>query len=374
VIKEFAMMQQRHSPARSAFTVIELLVVIGIIAVIISLTAAAVMAIIRGQEKSTTELTIRRVGESATANARAVFDQAKELQIPASVMNLANGDPRRAKVIWQKLQLKRNFPMTFREAIYPWAIDGNPAAGSVPGLLPPLGTGKASPISPNDLPPLDSYVTAIKGILATLPQPVTTWPFAAPNTFDPDESSHLLLLALSVKRRGVSFNAESALGPGALYVDPQHQIKGFKDAWDQPIVFFRWPTDFPDNLANAGDLQDPEGTLLDANWNNQILYNSTTPIPGRTDFVLGRYGVYWFEQLCHLVHDPTQGAAVWQRAFYSPLAIVSAGPNKRLGFYPTTPPNPPLIGPLYPMNTPNFGMALDRTADSFDNIVSTTLK
>jgi type II secretory pathway pseudopilin PulG len=340
------MMRQPRSqrPGRPSFTVLELLVVIGIIAVIISLTTAAVMAIIRSQETSTTAGAIRKVNGELQAYVRTVLDQAKELPIPASVTNLAGGDPRRAKVIWQKLQLKRNFPMTFREALYPWAVDGDPT--------------KASPISQTDLPPVDSYVKAVQPLVAA-------GAFAPPGTFIPDESSHLLLLALSTTRRGVSFDPEQALGPSAIYFDAAHNIRGFADAWGQPVVFFRWPTDFPDNLANAVDLQDSaDRTLLDANWNNATLYNSTSgPI-------LGRYGVYWFEQLCHLVHDPT--ASKWTpRGFYAPPAIVSGGPNKRLGLLQV-----PFNWGLPTAPSPNFGMALDSTdpQGANDNIYSYTLK
>src|SRR5262245_2199701 len=95
-------------PRRAAFTVLELLVVVGIIATIVSLTIAAIAAIIVAQEKSTTELTSRRIDEGVKAHMRAVLDQAKELPVPNSVLAMAGGDPRRAKVIWLKLQLKRH--------------------------------------------------------------------------------------------------------------------------------------------------------------------------------------------------------------------------------------------------------------------------
>src|SRR5262245_8813383 len=101
------MLPRPGRPARRpAFTVIELLVVIGIIAVIISLASAAVMAVIQAQEKSTTEGHIRKINTALQNQRRAGLDQAKDMVIPNSVLAIAGGDQERAKVIWQKLQLK----------------------------------------------------------------------------------------------------------------------------------------------------------------------------------------------------------------------------------------------------------------------------
>jgi hypothetical protein len=300
-------------------------------------------------------------------------------------MAIANNDPRRAKVIWIKLQLKRNFPMTFREAMWPWAIDGNPPStypapgGGYPtanpsnGTYPAFGAGVAGPISPSDLPPLKVFVDAYTSVVSATISPTTpTGVIAGPGTYSPDEASHLLYLSLSIEHRGAKFVPEQQLGPGAIYLDPSGQggLSGFKDAWDQPIVFARWPTDFLDNLnVGGGDLQDTERTLMDANWNNQTLYTNAGPI-------LGRNGVYWFEQLCHLVHNPNSNGTTppWQQAYYAPPAIVSAGPNKRLGFY-QYPAASGVFAPFYaPTVTPNFGMALDGTSDSNENIYNYTLK
>jgi type II secretory pathway pseudopilin PulG len=356
-------------PARTAFTLLELLVVIGIMLVIVALAAGTVLQIIWGQQKKNTELVIKRVDESLKEHVRAVLDQAKELPVPNSVLAIAGNDQRRAKVIWQKLQLKRQFPMTFREALYPWAIDGNPPS-TFPGPYPPtnpaspgLGTGLASPLSVSDLPPLDVYVKAYQSAVASAQSAGGVFTIAGPTTFDPNESARLLFLSLSVTRRGTSFNAEQALGPGAILQDAPAQggLRAIKDNWDLPIVYYRWPTDYPDNLANTGgDLQDPDNTLMDVNWNNSTVYNAPGPI-------LGRNGVYWFEQLCHLVHDPGSGTWTQGRPFYAPPAIVSVGPNKRLGFLNVS---------SYPTLTPNFSMAIDSTdpQGANDNIVNYTVK
>jgi prepilin-type N-terminal cleavage/methylation domain-containing protein len=364
------------NPLQRAFTLVEMLVVVAIIAIIISLTLASVSAILRGQEEQTTQRTIKRLDEAITAQVRAITQDANETPIPQSVINIAGGDMRRAKVIWIKLQLKRNFPMTFREALWPWAVDGNPPPtyGPPPGgypapipMNPPdpvLGTGLASPILPTDLPPIKAYVDAIANVASATGQ------IQGPTYYSPDESSHLLYLSLTLSRRGTKFNAEESIGPVAIYQDPSMQgsLRGFKDSWDQSICFFRWPTDFADNLTatlnGKTDTDDPERTLLDVNWNNAANYKAQA-------------GVYWFEQLCHLVHNPN--AATWTPvSYYSPRVIVSGGINKKLGFTQFAAGSGNYVGAFWPPTgaqvTPNFGMALDGTPDSNDNIYSYSIK
>jgi prepilin-type N-terminal cleavage/methylation domain-containing protein len=325
------MRRQPANPRRSAFTVIELLIVLAIIAIIVSLVLGAVQAVMGGQDKKNTELTIKRLDEAIIAQKRAVSQDATEKPIPPNVLAIAGGDMRRAKVIWLKLNLKKNFPVTFREAIAPHLIDGV----------------TAGPLTVNDLPPLKQYVDAVNTV-------VSAGNAVAPaGTYSPDEASHLLYLSLSITRRGTRFVPEQQLGPGAIYQDPSGQggLSGFKDAWDQPIVCFRWPTEFADNITATAsgkiDIDDPEGTLLDVNWNNQAQYTT-------------KGGVYWFEQLCHLVHNPSN--ATWTPvSYYAPHAIVSGGPDKLLGFLrlnspPANSPPPEVLLPAWPTYTPNFGM------------------
>ena len=128
--------------------------------------------------------------------------------------------------------------------------------------------------------------------------------------------------------------------------------------------------------GGLGDSLTLDHTLIDNTWNNQAQWTA-------------KGGVYWFEQLCHLVHDPNAGN--WtQVSFYCPPAIVSGGPNKRLGFTRLMSPPPPaapvqpvlpeVLLPAYPVYTPNFGGTYDNvspipyTQDWFDNLINYSLK
>src|SRR5262249_48781405 len=93
----------------------------------------------------------------------------------------------------------------------------------------------------------------------------------------------------------------------------------------QPARVLRFPTDNDDmNAAKPGspttdvrrDPQDPEGRLLDANWNTQASYQA-------------QGGNYIFEQHLHRIHDPN--LATWAVARFMLPTIVSSGRNGRLG-------------------------------------------
>jgi prepilin-type N-terminal cleavage/methylation domain-containing protein len=372
---------RRLEPNRTAFTLMEILVVIAIIAIIASLLAAGIFAVIGTQRQSNTQNTMRAVYKVLSRQMKFVLDKADKETPPANVLKLANGDPKLAKLMWKKLRLKQEFPMTFAEALAPY----NPSSYSFsntatnPAAYPPTAT---SVLSSTDLPGLKVYDAAFKNLVrsnntvisanwyipAKAPQPALGQPFL--------ESSICLLLALQQNRGGVSLSP-SDLGSAAAALQIKNPsgatipnlnaddikalnasgLKMLVDGWGNEIAFFRFPTSNDDNsislnndldsknpagdstAATAGtaskfrDPYDPEGLLVNPSWNN-----------------FGNGSVGQFEQYCHLVHFPNASnnfaaltastynvppgagqprAGAWST--YMLPTLVSAGPDGRWG-------------------------------------------
>ena len=127
-------MHRNHGRKRTAgFSLVEMLVVMAIIAILVSLTAAAVFKVIGVQRANNTVLTVKSASSLLDKQWAAVISQAKNEQIPSSVMTLAGYDPARARVIWTKLRLRQEFPMNISEALYPY-VAGTTTALSVSDL------------------------------------------------------------------------------------------------------------------------------------------------------------------------------------------------------------------------------------------------
>ena len=330
----------KRSARRAGFTMVELLVVVTIIAILISLTAAAVIRMIPAQQSLNTKSSLTRFDGELQRAYRSAADKFRTEAIPTSgamnlayygsppynangfgagvsAMQIANGDRNLARVIWTKLRLKQTFPTNFAEA-------NNPAP------LPPLSYFKTK------LDALGYYSVPNYFVTHTTPY---QW-----------ESSVCLLWALQRGEGGTAIK-ESDFGAGSLKdfgqtvynannpssgPTPSGQaVKGLIDDWGTPLAFCRWPvnsTQLNPTGAQPGDKNDPDdptGLLESTTWQN---------VNGGTNFAQ-------FKALCHPLVPHTAGTEAQTFRIY-PL-IVSAGPDKKLGL--------DINGPLFPPGWPGPG-------------------
>lgn len=228
-----------QSRRRSAFTLIELLTVIGIITVLVALVGGAVFRVMASQSLKRTESRVKTVQTGLELQWRAVIDDAKEDfktgKVPASLVSAAGNDRDRAYVLWIKMRLKQEFPQSFAE-VQSWNL------------------GSYMPVK-------QFYLQELTG---------------ATSTGDPRESAVLLYLALSQSRRGSAFNTDDVgSGATATIVVGNKQFRVFVDSWGNPITFERWTTDaailteltsdYVPTAQTYKDLQDPTGKLQ--GWN-----------------------------------------------------------------------------------------------------------
>jgi prepilin-type N-terminal cleavage/methylation domain-containing protein len=280
----------------AAFTLVELLVVISIIALLAALLAGATILYIGQQHENNTKDTIRTVHRELTSQWNQVISDAKvdinAGKVPPDVLALAGGDTARANVIYIKLKLRQQFPMNYTE------------------MLNPVFNG----IAPQEFPTPIEYSNALaKYPLAKQSNPPT-----------PAESGACLLIALTTKSRGGKFFSADHFSSQQIGDSNGDGAPELIDGWGNPLVFYRWPTQNDDmpgiNPDNKGStqpvFQDPEDSTgtLQANvaWNTP-----TNPLCQQ------------FESMCHLVRDPNNGNA--PKSVYLTPVIVSMGPDGKLG-------------------------------------------
>jgi prepilin-type N-terminal cleavage/methylation domain-containing protein len=278
----------RHVPStrRSAYTLIELLVTISIIAVLLGLTAGVAFRVLGSSATSNTRTLLTRLEERIRQQMTVKADRAREEQIPAGspIMTLAGNNPDLARVILIKLRLKANFPMSFREALAP-----------APGYgIQPVSAYRA-------------YLNERGITLASLG--------ATPAAH---ESAACLYMALN---HGPETTTDKDVGAAGA----TKEINGvmcYVDAWGSPLVFCRHPVG---NAPSGGrsiihpagapqgfeDPVDPKGLLFSPSFT----------------------GAATFASLVHpLQPRVTTNAA---RPTLSPV-VVSIGPDRKAGFDPLT--------------------------------------
>src|SRR5262245_66445238 len=108
-------MSMHKTIRRSAFTLIELLFAVAIIAVLIGLSAASYFWIFGRQYEKNTNATIEHVYGVLKQQWNFVIKEASSESIPDTVLQMAAPDPsgERAKVLWKMIRLTEAFPMSY---------------------------------------------------------------------------------------------------------------------------------------------------------------------------------------------------------------------------------------------------------------------
>jgi prepilin-type N-terminal cleavage/methylation domain-containing protein len=199
---------RQTAPARRGFTLVELLVVIGLIAILAALTISVIGGVMNAQTLKATNNTLDKLSTLLNQQWKAVIDQANDEfpSIPTINPNFArmtaNWNPSTAKSLWRQLRLRQEFPTSFNEALNPVVYS---SGGYQVKLLP-----KAY------------YVQNLKGAVST-----------GANF----EASACLYLALSVARRGMVGSLEESVGQSSI--QNQNGVNVIVDLWNSPIAYLR---------------------------------------------------------------------------------------------------------------------------------------
>jgi prepilin-type N-terminal cleavage/methylation domain-containing protein len=220
---------------RAGFTLMELIVVIGIILLLMALTLSAVFRVREARMETNTNTHLRKLDIGFMQQWNAMMDTIKKEPIPQSVKEAtrnANGsyDTERAKAMHMMLRMRQEFPGNFGEAQDVYTTNGYPNGAQ------PYTYG---------------------------PKPFFKLAYGNPVlTGSENEAAAMLFLILSMGHGGVSFNADQAAPTTVLSftqqgnpTPPPVQLKVFVDEWGTPISFRRMADD--DSTMVLTDLNQP---------------------------------------------------------------------------------------------------------------------
>ncbi len=239
-------MRRTRPTGRRAFTLVELLIVISLIAVLAALSAGTLFRVRESQNSSITEKTLDKLHSMLDTRWKVVLQDAVKT-VPEPLVTSCGGDRKRALVVWTHAKLKNEFPQTFSEVRHPM---------SPPNPL-------VSPPNPMLATPGSDVTTTLGAALA----PRAVFKAAVPSTYLVDAESQILqsaaLLYITLTQTGGGGNAMTLEGiQQQIATDPTSGLSYFKDGWGKPIVMVRHATNAEINAAaKASQVRKAAGTV-----------------------------------------------------------------------------------------------------------------
>lgn len=220
----------RTAARRPGFSLIELLVVVGILGLLAAVGAAAFLLVGASQRVSATESTVAKLAALLERKRAAVVDAINSGKdaVPADVLAFAGGDTDRAKVVWIYLRLKQEFPTTGTEAITSYVATST----SLTPQTRPTVTGGVT---------LQRRDAVWKGLPNVIDIPNNTITFLGSEA---QQSAGCLYLALTqTGGGGVTTDSEGLQNQSKTIMVNSGANTGtmqvFVDSWGNPIMFAR---------------------------------------------------------------------------------------------------------------------------------------
>ncbi|SFJ50821.1 type II secretion system protein [Planctomicrobium piriforme] len=211
----------QHSARRSAFTLIEVLVVIGIMALLVTLLVMAIGPSLESAKVSATRVTIAQINEVIQQR----IDAINRLDLTSEATRFANASG----------LSQANASLILRKNLYRQAL---------PQSVKDLGGLDLDTSTASDNSPIYALWQA-----ETPSGPPTS---STTNHLAETECSEVLYYALTkgsrirVTNNGKSFNIPTlpveSINPRHIKDTDNDQLPEFVDAWERPLRFYRWPT------------------------------------------------------------------------------------------------------------------------------------
>jgi len=331
-----------HQRGRASFTLVELLVVIMILAVLMALTAGAVMKFLGSRPRAETVTSVKKFHDTFKKRWMEATDVAKQQAkaIPSNYRTTietmastpSGNDPDRVIVIWVKIRQKQWFPQTYVEALSPINLGGGVTIPAPPGYVEHLKKYGITSANASTVADGADVQAAVCLMMAIMRSPAGG--------------------QMTEQDVGSTSNIGTKLSTGnAPYLT---------DNWGNPLVFSRWPLGYAN--GTAADPSDPQGKLKDPLWVWQQQANGR-PIPGRLSTSAAA-----FEAAVHAVH---QNRNQLTSGILTPI-LASSGADAKVGLFLVAPATDPTDNGQHNPGKANH-WATSTATDTNDNIYSNDL-